>query len=70
MRAVMVAIAAIIPALIAVATLMFPLSAAQSTTEPAATEAAVVEAAPRTFLNYVPPPHVRVIKIYGATQDR
>ena len=24
----------------------------------------------RTLLNYVPPPHVRVIKIYGVTQDR
>jgi hypothetical protein len=66
MRAFAVAIAAIIPALIAVATLMYPVSATNDQNEVAPT----VERASETLLNYVPPPHVRVIPIYGATQDR
>jgi hypothetical protein len=67
MRAFAVAIAAIIPALIAVATLMYPVGATNDQNE---VVPIAVERAPTTLLNYVPPPHVRVIPIYGAMQDR
>jgi hypothetical protein len=74
MRVLGVAMAAIIPALLAVAIFAYPngvsteQSVAESVSGSVATSSARTFA--RTFVGYEPPPHVRVIPIYGATKDR
>jgi hypothetical protein len=70
MRVLGVAMAAIIPALLAVAIFAYPngVSTEQSVAE--SVSGSVATSSARTFVGYEPPPHVRVIPIYGATKDR
>jgi hypothetical protein len=61
MRAIGLTVAAIIPAALAAAVLAYPVAGTSEKVVAGKTDAA------RTSAEYVPPPHIRVIQIYGVT---
>lgn len=67
MRVIGLVVAAIVPALLAVAVFAFPTGgSSENTASEKATVASTTDLA-RSLSEYVPPPHVRVIQIYGVT---